>query len=169
MVNEYVFFPPIFRALIERVNSFFSYFDVSAHVGLYNQVGNDIKNGDYKGKVLVWLVMPYLDNRKSMGYASVIKPMIVILTDTEPNVKQTDRESATFQTYLIPVLNKILEEIGKDKMLENSYYNPHISELLPFYGGGAVAGTSVPNIWSGYYDTIKLSEIELKIKTNNCP
>ena len=172
MVNQYVFFPPIFRSIIERVNAHFSSieysFDVSAHVGLYTQVGNDIKQGDAKGKVLVWLVMPYVENRKSMGYSSVIKPMIVLLTDTEANAKQTDRESDTFESFLIPVLNQILYEITQEEQLDNNNYNPHFAELLPFYGGGAVAGTSVPNIWNQYYDTLKLSEIELKIKQKKC-
>lgn len=174
MVNQYVFFPPIFRAIIARVNTYFSTlaanpFIVSSHVGLYTQVGNDIKDGDVKGKVLVWLVMPYVENRRNMGYASVIKPMIVLLTDTEANAKQTNRESDTFQALLIPVLNQILYQITQEDTLDNNNYNQHFAELLPFYGGGVVAGTSVPNIWNQYYDTLKISEIELKIKPNNCP
>jgi hypothetical protein len=166
------YIPAIIKQVVDRVNTYFQSqpipFEVTFDNGLYNQVGND-RLKDTPGLVLIWLVMPFIEPQESLDYYSNVSIKIIIAKSTDTNHTQIQREAINYFPHLFPVYEKFLEELSNQQELQGSLRFKHNKEVLPYWGGGDVAGPSQTNLWQDYVDAIKISELKLQVDyTKNC-
>lgn len=168
------YLPDIVKCIVARVNSIFEnrvsdQFSVYYGRGLYQQVGND-RLMDSTGFILIWLVMPFTEfGSKDKSYYADAVCDVFIATQTDGNYTQQQREDLNFYPRLLPVYKQFIEEIKRETKLDNWSMTRPNRILLPYWGGGDVAGPGQPNLWKNYVDCIKIPGLKLKIEnTKNC-
>lgn len=163
------YLPDIIEGVVGRVNTFFESqdnpFSVAYDKGLYNQVGNDRDDSD----LFIWLVMPFEEDRRKPEIYASVKPRLIIASTTEANYTMQQREDINFKPRLLPVYQKLLEEIEAEEMFGYPKSVDHSKKILPYWGGGDVNGTGTPNLWKRFVDCIDVNNINLEIQHNkNC-
>lgn len=164
--------PDIFRGVVSRINvpGIPVYFDY----GHYKEVAKNLhfKDGELSQKdrkyPLVWLVMDFDEDINTFpGVYSQPTFQLIIATITEPEWSMDERYANSFDRYLYPVYNQLVQQITK----EASFGLPpeatlgHRKTDRPYWGGDETPGGAgdKPNMFNDFIDAIQIRNLKLKI------
>lgn len=175
MENEIPYIPDLFKAVIARVNTFFSTrdtdpFNVCFDYGVYSQVGKNIVKSNTATFPLVWLEEPYDQLRGSANKYCKFSGKLIIAMPTEPSYTSDQRTDLIFKPTLIPIYKKILEELSFD----TAFGLPIVEEIehkrkdWKYWGGGDVAGSDTKNLFKNFVDAIEINGLKLDISFSDC-
>lgn len=161
MVDPYL--PDIMKDVVNRVSLFFenqNLFSVSYDKGIYNQVGND----RIKSDLFIWLVMPFEEKRNDPDIYAEVDARLIIAAGTDANYSMQQREDINIKPKLIPVYERLIEEIKLETRLGNPKDISHTKKILPYWGGGETNGPGAANLWKECFDCIDFTGLRLKIE-----
>lgn len=163
------YLPDIMGSVVSRVSLFFESqanpFSVTYDKGLYNQVGNDRTDSD----LFIWLVMPFEEVRRKPEIYASVDLRLIIAASTESQYSMKEREDNNFKPRLLPVYQRLIEEMKAEQMFGYPKEIEHSKKILPYWGGGDVNAPGSPNLWKGCFDCIDVNGVKLEIEhTKNC-
>ena len=112
---------------------------------------------------LIWLVMDFEEQRYSMNNVIQLtpSPMIIIATNTQPELSMEQRRDQKFLPILYPIYDEFLNQISKSKAFGQPANVKHVKVDRPYWKGEGGAG----NLFTDFIDAIQLKNFqELQIK-----
>lgn len=168
MVTTLPILSDIIEGVVERITAITEAdaddpFTVSFEFGPLSEVSKSVY---LKSNPIVWLVEKGEDRRRSDLYG-VSSNDIVIGMPTKSSWNMMERMDNNYRPFLLPLYELLVQELKKEKKLNNSYKIDHRKHNLYYWGGGSINGTNAPNLWEKEIDAILLENTVLSIK-NYC-
>lgn len=147
------------------------YYDHGPVKELIETLAQKSKSEDHRGQrfPLIWLVNPTPEEKAKspVVYSETDNLKIVLMKDTQPNLKETERFDLNFKPILRPLCDKFIYYIMQSASIvgtKNTDF-PRREIYLPFYGG-----ESTGNIINDFIDAIEITNLKLKLNYNilNC-
>lgn len=171
-LKEIPYLPDIMQGVVERVDQYFwelptDNFHVFFDKGILRQVARKVYSEKMVNVPLVWLVMNFDDEMgKSMDLFSCTYCNLIIAMPTKPEYTQQERDDIIFKPILLPVYQKVIDEIFKEPWFsfvtkESIKYR---RRLRPFWGIGDVNGQDKENLFKNFVDVIMIQNLELNIR-----
>lgn len=176
------YLPDIINCIVGRMDEYFSTraedpFNVSFNAGIYSQVTRDLyleQTGvvNPQAKPLVWLVMPYVEQRaKVLGIYSNVTCSIILAVTTKNQYTQSERRDLNFKPRLLPMYQQFMWEVSRERKLQNSLIQKTANTPIqrPYWGGGDSATSNTPNLFKGFVDAIEIRGLQLNLKRAKIP
>lgn len=166
------YLPDLLRDVVSKVNAEFAKNEeneivVDFNHGLESQVWNDISRAErLRTNPLIWLVMNYQEEIGKPGnHYEVPNVQMQIMTPTEANWSQEQRDEHTFRKVLFPIYEELMIQIGKAKPLgmPNALQRAHRRMLKPYWGGSVAGGAGSANQFNVHVDAILIYNLRLKV------
>lgn len=173
------YFPDIIQGVVSRVNAAFSQrtddpFNVFFDKGLVMQVRRSVYAAQ-QNFPLVWLVMKYDEIGGNFRINSTVSFQLIIAMPTDHSYTQQQREDISYKPRLLPIIEQLLYEIGREKWFSIVGPNAikYIKTLQPYWGMSQVPdGTGdMPNLWqipNLFIDAVSLTISSLVIRNEVC-
>jgi hypothetical protein len=166
------YLPDLLKEVVDKVNLELAKnqdidFTVDFNHGLESQVWNDVSRQErLKNNPLIWLVMNYQEEiGKPLFAYEAPNIQLQIMTPTEPNWTQEQRDEKTFKPVLFPIYDELMRQIGKSKAfgMPNEIQLSHRRMLKPYWGGSTAGGALATNQFNFYVDAILIYNLRLKV------
>jgi hypothetical protein len=169
MVTTLPILSDIVSDVVDRINAVTTAdadpFEVKFAFGPMQEVSKSVYNYDPE-TVVVWLVEKGEDRRRQDIYG-VSGNDIIIGLQSNDQWSMAERMTNNYKPKLLPVYELLVQELKKERQLNNPYKIDHKKYNLYYWGGGAVNGTNSTNLWEKMIDAILLENCVLGIR-NKC-
>jgi len=119
---------------------------------------------------LVYLVQDFVEDRgKQPGIYAETSLNILIMHQTEPTHKITDRYNKVFKPVLYPIYYSLINQINQSRFVNqgNEDLIPHTKIDRAFYGKKGLGGNE-KNALNDFVDAIEIVNLDLKINYQPC-
>lgn len=128
------------------------YFQYGHSLEIVNTLMEKDKNGDWKLRkfpAIFLIIKPETEERRNY-FESETELDIIIVTDTKPTWKASDRDLNVFEPILIPLYDRFIYELGKTQGIK--FKGEHTFKKH-YYWGSSQTGANVAN---DYADAIEI-------------
>lgn len=89
---------------------------------------------DVKRYPLVWLVHPFTLRRESSDvYGTLVNGRILIITNTDPNLKSSERLEQIFKPTIYPIYRQLMVELNNHPAIQMEYDGNRSHEVTDLY------------------------------------
>lgn len=92
---------------------------------------------------------------------------LLIVNQSEPSYKASERLALNFKPILYPIYDELLEQFRKSVVFMGYDVPPHRKTDRLYWGREALIGTAA-NIFEDWVDCIELTNLKLKVKSKLC-
>jgi hypothetical protein len=129
---------------------------------------NNVESERYTKYPLIALVQDFPEDVKGTpGVQSEPDLRLLIVNQSNPTYKASERLELNFKPILYPIYEELLEQFRKSGVFMGYGVPPHRKTDRLYWGREALIGNTA-NLFEDWVDCIELQSVKLKLKTKSC-